>query len=108
MHDDVDSELERQLKVRRHEGVVANHASAGSMRDFANLAQVGDDHYRIRWCFQKHHLGVRLDGSFNVEHVRRIDKIKLDVVVREYAGEETRGAAVSVVGNDDVFTGLHQ
>ena len=70
--------------------------------------QVGDDHHRISWRFEKHHLRVWLDRGFDVQRIGRINEIKLEVVVRENASEQTRRAAISVVGNDDVFAGLYE
>ena len=66
------------------------------------------DHHRIGRRFEKHHLRVWLDRGFDVQRIGSVDIIKLDVVVRENAIEETRRAAVGVVGNDDVFAGFYE
>src|SRR6478672_11781343 len=108
MDHDIDAELEWTLQVGRHEGVIANNPRSGAMCYFADLAQVSDNHYRICWRFEKHHFSVRLDRGFDIEHVGSIDKIKLEVVVREYASEETRSAAVRVIRNDNVLTGFYK
>ena len=108
VHDDIDAKLERPLQVWGHESVVANDARSRAMRDLADLFEVRQNHDRVRWCFNEHHFRVRLDRSFDVQWIRSVDVIEFDVVVGEYAIEETCGAAVSVVGNDDVLAGFYQ
>src|SRR5438552_2570938 len=96
------------LEVRRHERVVANHFCAGAVSYFANFAQVRHNHNRICRRFQKNHLRIWFDCSLNIEDVRRIDKIKFDIVIRQYSSEETEGAAVGIIRHDYMFTGIDE
>src|SRR5215217_5647477 len=108
VHHDIDAKFERALQVWRHESVVADDTCSGAMSYLADFFQIRNDHHRIGWRFQKHHLSVRLDRGLDVQRIRRVYKIELDVVVSENAYEETRGAAVGVVRHDDVIAGFNE
>src|SRR5258705_9808388 len=108
MDHDVYTELKRTLQVRRHKCFVANNASAGSMRYFASLRKIGDDHHRISGCLNEDHSGVLLDCALYVERVRRVNEIKLEVVVGEDFREQTGRAAVSVIRDHDVLAGFYE
>ena len=100
--------FERALQVRRHKSIVTNHSRAGAMRYLRHLAQIGDDHHRVRRRFDENHFRIWLDRRFDVERVRGVNKIEFQIVVRQHLGEEAKGSAVGVIGNDHVFAGFYE
>src|SRR4030095_9942327 len=69
VNDDINTELQRTLEVRRHKGVVANHSSACSVSYLAHFFQVGDNHHRVGRCLEKHHLCIFFDCVLDVERI---------------------------------------
>ena len=108
VHDDIDTELQWTLQVWRHESVVTNDACSSAMRDLADLLEIRKDHYGISRRLDKYHLCVWFDCRFDVEWIGCVNVIEREVVVREYEIEETRSAAVGIVGHDDVFAAFDE
>ena len=65
--------------------------------------QVCHDHHGIGRRLDEDHPRVLFDRRFDVRDVRRVNEIKLDIVVRQNAREETKRAAVGVIRDDDVL-----
>ena len=65
--------------------------------------QVCHDHHGIGRRLDEDHPRVLFDYRFDVRDVRRINEIKLDLVVRQNAREETKRAAVGVIRDDDML-----
>ncbi len=101
--DDVHAEFQRPLQVRRHKRVVANYASAGGVGHLGNCFQVRNDHHGIRRRLDKDHARIVFDGGLDVADVGGVNKAELDAIIRKDAIEQTEGAAVRVVRNDDVL-----
>src|SRR6266511_2627619 len=108
MHYDIDAKLQRALQVRRHESVITNNARTGPMGNLRYLAQICNDHNRVGRGLYENHPGVGLDRCLYVERIGCVYEIKLEVIVREYLREETKSAAVGVIGNDYVLAGFNQ
>jgi hypothetical protein len=52
MEDDVGTQIERALEVRRGERIVDDQERALSVRDVGNGGDIRQPHQRIAWCFQ--------------------------------------------------------
>ena len=103
MDHDVHAEFQRPLQVRRHERVVANYAGARAVGHLGNRFQIRHDHHGIGRRLDKDHARIVFDCGLDVADVGRVNKAELDAIVRKDAIEQTKGAAVGVVRNDDVL-----
>ena len=82
MHDDIDAEIDRPLKIRRHKRVVANDLRTARMGQFGNRLEIGDGHYRVCRRLDKDHLRIRLKRLLEVGDVGRVGQIEFDAVIR--------------------------
>ncbi len=106
VHDDVGTERERVLQVGRGERVVDDEQRAGGVRQVRELADVGDGEHRVGRRLDPD--GLRLPGPDRGAHGVEVGQVDLGVVDAPRAGDardEPVGAAVRVVGHDDVVAG---
>src|SRR5204863_6639398 len=73
------------------------------MSDLTDGFKVSDDHHRVGRRLDKDHLAVLFDRGFDIKWIRCVDKLKLDVVIRQYFCKEPCRSSVGVVRNDDMF-----
>src|SRR4051794_14251380 len=106
--DDVRAQGQRTLEVRRREGVVDHEQGAGLVGDVGQGGDVGDPEQRVGRRLDPDHLRPVGDGSaYRVEVVepdRRVDQAP----ALEHLVEEPVRAAVRVVGQHHVVTGVEQ
>jgi len=103
VHDDVGAERDRLLQVRRREGVVDREHSTHRARVRSDSADVRDREHRVRGGLDPHELGATgLDRVEDRARVREVDRRVVDAPRAEHARDEPVGAAVRVVGHDDV------
>ena len=107
--DDVGAELERELEVRRGEGVVDDDEGAGGVRGVGRLADVDDVEERVRRRLEPDDAGalvqVLLEAGLDLLGGEEREAVALRLVdLREHAVD----AAVDVVHTDDVVARLEQ
>jgi hypothetical protein len=106
--DEVGAEREGALQRRAREGVVHDEAHAARARDLGGAGDVGHAEHRVGRCLDEDHLRLgaqRLDEA--VGH-GRVHPAERQAVARQDALEQPEGAAVGVVGHDDVIAGLQE
>ena len=105
-HNDVGAVLQRAEQVRGGEGVVDDHRQmmlVGDGGDGFEVRQVG---VRIAEGLEVDELGVLLDGVLELLRVLGGDEGGGDAVARQGVAQQVEGAAVHVLGCDDVVAGL--
>ena len=103
---DVGAVLQRAEQVRGGEGVVDDHRQMMLVGDCGDGLEVGQVGVWIAEGLEVDELGVLLDGVLEVLRNLRIDESGGDAVARQRVLEQVEGAAVDVLGGDDVVTGL--
>src|SRR6266478_1201190 len=106
MHDQVGTQRDGLLKIRRHEGVVHNQVNLSRTADIAYGANVSQCHERVGWRFNEHHAGLLREGSFDVADVGGVDVGKFQPEVRPHLIEQTWRAAVEIMAAHNVIAGL--
>ena len=108
VHHDVGAQIERRLQVGRTERVIDGQQRPGLLGHGGGGPDVDDVEQRVSRCLNPDELGLRADFFAHRAHVAHRHEVKLDAVGRENFGEEAVGAAVEVVGADDLVAGLEQ
>ena len=105
-HNDVGAVLQRAEQVRGGEGVVHDHRQVVLVGDGGDGLEVGQVGVRVAEGLEVDELGVLLDGVLELLRVLGGDEGGGDAVARQGVAQQVEGAAVHVLGCDDVVAGL--
>ena len=103
---DVSAVLQRAEQVRGGEGVVHNHRQVVLVGDFGDGFEVRQVGVRVAEGLEVDELGVLLDGVLELLRVLGGDEGGGDAVARQGVAQQVEGAAVDVLGGDDMIAGL--
>ena len=106
--DDVRAQLERPLEIGRRERVVDDEQRAAVMRDLRHRRDVGETHQRIGRRLDEHESRFGSHRVGDALRIARVDVCKRQREVLEDLVEQPEGAAVHVLGADDVIACLEQ
>ena len=110
MHDHVRTELQWSLQVGAGEGVVDDELRRGSgiLECCGGGGDVGDRQHRVGGGLQPHQPGLRSQRGNDGCGIGGVDDGELHTPVTESGVQQTEGATVGVVAEDDVLAGLQQ
>src|SRR6185437_6266557 len=114
MQDDVGAEIERVLQIRRGKGVVYTKEDllAGLLSPrFGFRGECGDIHdvhQRIRWRLRPDEFRLLIDVRPDSRCILHVHEMEFDTHLFEDLREEPVGAAVHIVGSDDLVAGDEQ
>ncbi len=103
---DVGAVLQRTEQVRGGEGVVHDHRKVVLVRDGGDGLEVRQVGVRVAEGLEVDELGVLLDGVLELLRVFGGDEGGVHTVARQGVAQQVEGAAVHVLGCDDVVAGL--
>ena len=72
----------------------------------ATACEIGDPHDRVGRRFDEQHPRLRTDRPLDLLEPRRVDVAERQLILRQHLVEQPEGAAVCVVGDDDVVARL--
>ena len=104
----IGAELDRPLDAGTGEGVVHDEPDVVAMREIRRRPQVRDAHHRIGGRLDEQHPCRRRERALDVVKLRRVHVTEGQAVALQHLVEQAEGAAVRVVGHDDVVAGLQQ
>ena len=107
----IGAEVEGALQVRGGKGVVHHEPRPGIVGDGSDRLHVGDPQQRVTRRLQPHQLGLRPDRRRHRGKIGRLGDAPREPLLAEHPGEEAKGAAVGVVGQQDMvaqFQGVPQ
>ena len=100
---DVSAELQGPLEVRGLEGVVDNQEDIVVLvNDLGYGLNIDDFEGRVGRCLDPHHLGVRLDSSFDLGWIRGVYKGGFNVHPGCHLSEVSVSSTVQIVHGDNV------
>jgi hypothetical protein len=108
MHDDIRSQVERRLQVRRRKRVVHGDERSMAARDGGHFGDVHELQQRIRRRLQPHDFRIRRKGGRDRGDVRRVHVREREPVAFQHAIEQTIRAAVDVIADDRMIAGGEQ
>src|SRR5579884_826691 len=108
MNDDVGTQSERLLEVRRGKGIVHHEARAVLVSDVRHLPDIDDLEQRVGGSLDPEHPGGGPDGRLDGSRIAHVDVVELEAVPRQNVGEKTIRPAVQIVTGDHVVPGVQQ
>jgi hypothetical protein len=108
VHHEISTELDWPLHIGTRERVVHHDERVAGVRDLARHVQVRDSQHGIGRRLEEEHLRVRAKRPFDLDRLRRVHVGEIKLVLSKYPLEEAVGAAIRVVGHDDMIAGLEQ
>ena len=108
MQRDIGTQIQRLLQRRRCEGVVHQELHGMLGNHLCHGRDIGDAQQRIGGCLQPDQLGLGGDGGANGVDVGHRNRCVANSPLREHLVDQPEGAAIGVVGDDQVIAGAQQ
>lgn len=109
VHDNISAQLQRTLKVGAHEGAIDNKHDVVLLGDLGDTADIEGLHEGVGRSLEPDHLGLGSNGLLDGLKIVHGHEVELDAGMRrDDVAEDTSGAAVQVIGGDDVITSVQQ
>ena len=108
VHHNVGPQRQRLLQVGGRERVIHGQQRAGRFGDGRHARDVNDVEQRVGGRFDPDELGIGRDFGLHRRQVAHRHEVALDAQRRVHLGHDAVGAAVEVVGRDDLIAGFQQ
>src|SRR5439155_16146700 len=106
LDDQIETKLERPLKIGRTEAVVAGRQHAAALTDLGDGAQVEDAQPRVGRALGPDQGGAWADRGVEQVEVGQVEELGLKPQVTQHLDVQTIGVAIDVVREQDVVAGL--